>query len=150
MINLRGMGGFCDDAYAIANNSSLSPLNLLKQVAMVNNLACKAVVGGYSQAQYGTITSPERILATLPPPVAPRTEEEMKTWDPETMDAANAAAYEKWKQEAVAMIAADEARGAYDPEGNLPFTAEWFNQWKWYLVGGAVVLAVLLRPRPNY
>ena len=150
LITLQGLSGFCDDAYANVQNKSMSPMNPLKQVSALNLLACRAFVGGYAQVNYGTITNPERILAKLPPPVAPRTEEEMKTWNPEMMDTANAAAFEKWKQEARDLIAADEAAGTYDPEGNLPFDMEFLNKYKWYLAAGALALVVILKPKERY
>jgi hypothetical protein len=131
-------------AYQLANMPDVSVLNPVKASAIVDNFVCKGIVDGYSRLRYGTITEPERLLKILPPPVAPRTEAEMHTWNPANLDAANAVAYEEWKANAIAMIEEDERNGDYTPSGSL---LDLLIENKWLAIGGAVALVILLRPR---
>jgi hypothetical protein len=144
LININpGLGetNFCADSASVANDPYYSNYNPLKLAAKLNAFACNAVADAYTATRYGTITTPERIIALTPPPSAPKTAEEMRTWNPDALSAADAAAYEKWKADAISLIQADEASGAYRPSGN---PLDVLGAYKWPVLIGAGALALLM------
>lgn len=91
----------------------------------------------YEKLQYGTIPEP-----TVPTAQAPQTEDEMTGgyWKP--ADAMNSG--DDWYTATAAKIQAAEKDGSYNPAGNLSFTAEWLDRYKWLIIGAGIVGALVV------
>ena len=150
MIHLGGLGTVCDDAWNQLHNYDgtwNAAAGRIDPAAWLINIACKAPISTYEYARYGSITDPNKLLMALPANAAPKTPEEAATWNPNSLNAANAAAFEKWKEEARAMIVADEKKGTYDGDDNFKPFLDFLSEYKWFLVAGLVGVVVLARPR---
>lgn len=141
-----GMGQFVPSPYDVTQIRTGTPLQnqILRPDPISSNIADL-----YESVQYGAIPR----LATgdaggaksnvpLPVPGAPQTALEMsgdpRLWTPEM---AAKLGQENYQNAIAAYIAAQEVSGSYTPEGSLPFTAEWLSQYKWWLIGGAALVA---------
>ena len=105
----------------------------------------RSFASAYGWLQYGDIPEPGK-----PTPGAPETPAELAPggWTPAQASARGQA---NWIKDNIARLVEAERSGAWTPEGNLPLTAEWLDQYKWPLlavaaaVGTLAVLAVVRR-----
>lgn len=100
------------------------------------NDGCNTAVGAYQYLEYGTVPKP----TPIPPPVAPKTQEQMTVpgaWTPEMTNPD----IQAWIAAQQAAIKAAEDKGTYNPEGNTPLpSATTWDKYKWWFIGGAAAL----------
>lgn len=77
----------------------------------------------YEKYHYGDIPMP----AAPPAPPAPQTEEELRAWTPERMEAAYGPAWAQWAQDQRSAITQAEQAGTYTPAGTFP---DLYTDWE--------------------
>lgn len=102
-----------------------------------------ALADTYQQLQYGSIPAPGAGLPSPPVAAAPG-DDQMLTWDPAAAEAATSKAWGDWLLNTRKAIVDAEKSGAYNPQGNLPLTAEGFSKYGGWLIGGGLALVGLL------
>lgn len=135
-----GLGAWLDPEYCASGWSLLDPL------AWVGCLPRDAA-SVYESVQYGHIPRAGE-LPTAPGPNAPQTAQQAANWDP-SQAAVTPANQSAWVAAQQAALVRAEASGSWNPQGNLPVSADGLDKFfKDYgsalLVGGLVLGGVVL------